>query len=75
MEPDLGKGWNITVRWEAGGDNEGNGLDGRVVCLWSDANDIVTIPALEEAMRFAPSWVVVVNNQNGLVEGSKTFLV
>ncbi|KAL2053588.1 hypothetical protein ABVK25_006241 [Lepraria finkii] len=69
------RGWNITVRWEAGGDNEGNGLDGRVVCLWSDANDIVTIPALEEAMRFAPSWVAVVNNQNGLVEGSKTFLV
>ena len=69
------RGWNVTVRWEAGDDNEGNGLDGRAVCLWSDANDSGTIPALEEAMRFAPSWVAVVNNQNGLVEGSKGFLV
>ena len=69
------RSWNVTVRWEAGGDNEGDGLDGRVVCLWSDANNSGTIPAVEEAMRFAPSWVAVANNQNGLVEGSKAFLV
>ena len=70
-----GRGWKVTVRWESGGEDRGDGLDGRVVCLWSDANDSGTIPAVEEAQRFAPSWVAIVNNQNGLVEGSKAFLV
>ncbi len=69
------RGWNVTVKWDAGGDDEGDGLDGRVVCLWSDANDSGTIPALDEAWRFAPTWVAIANNQNGLVEGSKAFLV
>ncbi len=69
------RGWNVSVRWESGGDEVGDGLDGRVVCLWSDANESGTIPAVEEAQRFAPSWVAIVNNQNGLVEGSKAFLV
>lgn len=69
------RGWDVNVRWEAGGDNEGDGLDGRVVCLWSDANESGTIPALDEAWRFAPTWVAIANNQNGLVEGSKAFLV
>ena len=69
------RGWNVSVRWESGGDDIGNGLDGRVVCLWSDANESGTVPAVEEAQRFAPSWVAIVNSQNGLVEGSKAFLV
>jgi len=67
--------WNVTVKWDASGDDEGDGLDGRVACLWSDANDSGTIPALDEAWRFAPTWVAIANNQNGLVEGSKAFLV
>lgn len=69
------RGWDVNIKWEAGGDDEGDGLDGRVVCLWSDANDSGTIPALDEAWRFAPTWVAIADNQNGLVEGSKSFLI
>lgn len=71
-----GKELDVTVRWDAGGDgDEGDGLDGRVVCLWSDANESGVIPALDEARRFAPTWVAITNNGQGLVEGSKAFLV
>lgn len=35
------------------------GLDGRVVCLWSDANrDADEIPALEEVRRYLPVWAI-----------------
>ena len=67
---------DVTVRWDAGdGSEEGDGLDGRVVCLWSDANESGVIPALDEARRFAPTWVAISNAGQGLVEGSKAFLV
>jgi len=69
------RGWNVSVRWDAGQEGEGEGLDGRVVCLWSDANERGLIPALDEVWRFAPVWVAVTKNQDGLVEGSKAFLV
>ncbi|MCJ1274310.1 hypothetical protein MMC21_002105 [Puttea exsequens] len=69
-----GNEWVVDVDWEAGA-GEGKGLDGRVVCLWSDANQSGTIPALDEAWRFAPTWAAIANNQNGLVEGSKAFFV
>ncbi len=69
------RGWDVDVRWDAGEEGEGDGLDGRVVCLWSDANERGTIPALDEVWRFAPAWVAVTKNQDGLVEGSKAFLV
>ncbi len=66
---------DVTVRWDAGDGDEGVGLDGRVVCLWSDANESGVIPALDEARRFAPTWVAIANAGQGLVEGSKAFLV
>ena len=67
---------DVTVRWDAGvGSEEGDGLDGRVVCLWSVANESGVIPALDEARRFAPTWVAISNAGQGLVEGSKAFLV
>ncbi len=69
------RGWNVSVRWDAGEEGEGAGMDGRVVCLWSDANERGRIPALDEVWRFAPAWVAVTKNQDGLVEGSKAFLV
>ncbi|KAL8651256.1 MAG: hypothetical protein Q9210_003363 [Variospora velana] len=53
----------------------GQGLNGRAICLWSDANDPDAIPALEEVWRYAPVWVAVSKNGDGLVEGSKVFLV
>ena len=66
---------DVTVSWDAGGGEEGDGLDGRVVCLWSDANEHGVIPALDEARRFAPTWVAISNVGQGLVEGSKAFMV
>lgn len=39
--------------------NSKGGLDGRVVCLWSDANrDADEIPALEEVRRYLPIWAI-----------------
>lgn len=69
------KDFDVTVRWDAGDGEEGDGLDGRVVCLWCDANESGVIPALDEARRFAPTWVAISNAGQGLVEGSKAFLV
>ncbi|KAI4093785.1 MAG: hypothetical protein LQ344_002688 [Seirophora lacunosa] len=51
------------------------GLNGRAVCLWSDANDSGVIPALDEVWKYAPVWAAVSKNADGLVEGSKAFLV
>lgn len=68
--------WDIDGQGE-GGEEEGvgDGLDGRVVCMWSDANEWGAIPALDEVRRFALVWVAVTKNQDGLVEGSKAFNV
>ena len=59
------------MSWEEGEE----GLSGEVVCLWSDANQVGVIPALDEARRFAPGWVVVSKSQDGLVEGWKKFAI
>lgn len=69
--------WSVTVRWRADRDDKrrGTGLDGRVVCLWSDDNETGVIPALDEIRHFAPDWVAISKSGDGLVEGSKAFLV
>ncbi|KAI4177052.1 MAG: hypothetical protein LQ343_000532 [Gyalolechia ehrenbergii] len=83
------KPWHIKVRWNGAKDNgssfsslglrkqqqRGQGLNGRVVCLWSDANESGVIPALDEVWKYAPTWVAVSKNSDGLVEGSKSFLI
>lgn len=71
------KPWNVTVRWDDSADepDQGNGLDGRVVCLWSDDNEFGTIPALDEIRHYAPDWVAISKTSDGLVEGSKAFLI
>ena len=71
------KPWSGTLRWETGRDepDRGSGLDGRVICLWSDDNDSGTIPALDEIRHYAPDWAIVTKNTDGLVEGSKAFLI
>lgn len=51
------------------------GLDGTVTCIWSDINTPGTIPALDEAIQYAPTWAVVTKVATGLVEASKSFLV
>ena len=51
------------------------GLNGTVVCMWSDANVEGTIPVLDEALRYVPAWVAVSKLSEGLVEGRKGFEV
>ncbi|KAK0727425.1 hypothetical protein B0T26DRAFT_738143 [Lasiosphaeria miniovina] len=52
-----------------------SGLDGTVICIWSDANTRGTIPALDEGLKFSPTWSAVTKLSEGLVEGRKSFLV
>ncbi|MCJ1230441.1 hypothetical protein MMC12_007115 [Toensbergia leucococca] len=70
------KPWDVDVRWEVSEDRHAGeeGLDGRIVCLWSDGNESGVIPALDEVRHFAPDWVAVTKLGDGLVEGSKSFL-
>ncbi len=52
------------------------GLDGEVVCRWSDANTPGLIPAIDEAWQYAPAWSVVsIKSKPAIVEGSKSFMV
>ncbi|KAH6626791.1 hypothetical protein B0J18DRAFT_396079 [Chaetomium sp. MPI-SDFR-AT-0129] len=73
--------WVVDVEWKNGEDDgvvvpgKHSGLNGTVVCMWSDANVEGTIPALDEALRFVPSWVAVSKLAEGLVEGRKGFEV
>lgn len=50
-------------------------MEGKVVCLWSDANTEGVIPALDEVKKFMPVWSAVTKAADGLVEGSKRFMV
>lgn len=52
-----------------------DGLDGNITCVWSDLNTPGTIPALDEAIQYAPSWAIMTKFAVGLVEGSKSFKV
>ncbi|KAL8709156.1 MAG: hypothetical protein Q9220_006036 [cf. Caloplaca sp. 1 TL-2023] len=77
------KPWHVTAQWGEGSSStvrtlrhqRRQGLNGRVVCLWSDANESGVIPALDEAWKFVPAWVAVSKTSDGLVEGSKAFLI
>lgn len=51
------------------------GLDGNITCIWSDINTPGAIPALDEAISYAPDWAVITKFAPGLVEGSKSFMV
>ncbi|KAI9833013.1 MAG: hypothetical protein M1819_003845 [Sarea resinae] len=75
-----GMPWTVDFAWDGVDDDDdveenAGGMDGTIVCLWSDDNDVGTIPALDEVRRFAPVWVAVSKYADGLVEGAKTFLV
>lgn len=61
-----------------GGDGElraRTGLEGYVACQWSDANTPGVIPALDEALKYAPAWAAISKLAEGLVEGTKRFMV
>lgn len=69
--------WTVDVDWhvEEGKKPGEEGMEGTVVCLWNDGNVEGTIPALDEVRRFAPEWAAVTKMADGLVEGSKRFVV
>ncbi|KAK8065407.1 hypothetical protein PG997_012154 [Apiospora hydei] len=69
--------WDVTFSWKSSkGKNVGEeGMDGRVVCLWNDQDERTAIPALKEVRRFAPDWSTVTKMGDGLVEGSKSFMI
>ncbi|KAI1635731.1 hypothetical protein F4809DRAFT_612731 [Biscogniauxia mediterranea] len=60
--------WVVDVKWE--GDD---GIDGRVLCSWDDVNEQGTIPAFDEGLKYAPTWVALTKLTSGLCEGSKAF--
>lgn len=74
---DWDREWVVDVEWNVSeGKKAGEeGRSGRVVCLWSDHNLPGTIPALDEVQKFAPAWTSVVKLMDGLVEGSKAFVI
>ncbi|EJD52382.1 hypothetical protein AURDEDRAFT_111110 [Auricularia subglabra TFB-10046 SS5] len=59
--------FDATVKW-TGGDK----LAGRAACSWAEMG-AGRIPALDEAVAFAPGWVTVTKADDGLVEGWKSF--
>lgn len=71
------KPWTVDVEWapSEGKEDGEEGIEGRVVCLWSDDNVEGVIPALDEVRRYAPDWSAVTKLGDGLVEGSKPFVV
>jgi len=84
------RAWTVDVTWESDDSTQDNqavlagikekrkqkdGLTGKVVCLWSDANQMGTIPAYDEAIHYSPEWVAVTKAGDGLVEGFKRFIV
>ncbi|KAI9934258.1 hypothetical protein AWENTII_008661 [Aspergillus wentii] len=62
--------WTVDVEWA-----EDTTLEGRVVCLWSDDNQIGAIPALDEIRQFSPGWAAMTKFSDGLVEASRAFHV
>lgn len=71
--------WEVEVEWDTEGVSSTTtttlGLDGNVTCIWSDINTPGTIPALDEAIQYAPAWAIITKFTAGLVEGTKSFLL
>ncbi|KIV78612.1 hypothetical protein PV11_06246 [Exophiala sideris] len=74
------RAWTVDVSWlnpeDDGPPKKSNEtLTGKVVCLWSDVNQVGLIPAFDEAKHFLPNWVAITKADDGLVEGYKHFSV
>lgn len=70
------KPWTVDIEWAADvGEQSGERMEGKVVCLWSDDNTEGVIPALDEIRRYAPTWSAVQKSSDGLVEGIKSFII
>ncbi|KAF9886919.1 hypothetical protein FE257_010660 [Aspergillus nanangensis] len=66
--------WTVEVEWAKGAESD-TSVTGRVVCMWSDRNQRGVIPALDEVLQYAPDWVAVTKLTDGLVEGSRRFVI
>ncbi|KAI1375126.1 peptidase family M28 family [Hypoxylon crocopeplum] len=64
--------WKVDVQWKADADAN-TGIDGRILCSWDDVNTPGTIPAYDEGLKYAPTWVALTKLTTGLCEGSKAF--
>jgi len=64
------KTMTVNVTWS---EEQAEGQTGKVMALWSDANQHGTIPAYDEIRRFQPIWAAVTKAGDGLVEGWKAF--
>ncbi|KAL7625000.1 hypothetical protein AAE478_004214 [Parahypoxylon ruwenzoriense] len=64
--------WKVDVKWDANAD-EVTRIEGRVLCSWDDVNTPGTIPAYDEGLKYAPTWVALTKMTSGLCEGSKAF--
>lgn len=71
---DWSQPWNVTVAWPEKADDEddADGITGKAVCIWSDAN-AGAIPAFDEVQHYLPKWAVATKYSDGLVEASKGF--
>lgn len=67
---DWDKEFSVNVTWA---EEKAKGQKGKVVCLWSDANQKGVIPAWDEVRAFAPVWAVGTKASDGLVEGFREF--
>ncbi|KAF2486512.1 peptidase M28 [Neohortaea acidophila] len=69
--------WSVNVTFAPSQEEEVEvkGQEGRIMCLWSDANVAGAMPAFEEVLRFAPVWSAVTKASDGLVEGFRKFVV
>ena len=67
--------WTVDLEWDTEKLGEGNALEGRAICLWSDDNHKDIIPALDEVRQYAPAWVAISKLQDGLVEASYAFSI
>lgn len=50
-------------------------VQGKVMCIWSDANQVGTIPAFDEVKHYMPTWSTVSKGADGLVEAFRRFEV
>ncbi|KAK9768985.1 hypothetical protein SCAR479_02229 [Seiridium cardinale] len=71
---DWSKPWAVNVEWSKETNLSGK-IDVEVFCKWDDANQQGTIPALDQALQYAPDWVAITKLGPGLVYGNKSYRV
>ncbi|KAI5202760.1 hypothetical protein AUEXF2481DRAFT_39316 [Aureobasidium subglaciale EXF-2481] len=64
--------WSVNVTFDHEVEKK-QAVQGKVMCVWSDANQVGNVPAFDEVKHFMPVWSAVTKNSDGLVEGYKHF--